>query len=188
MKTPELGFGGSNSVYNLEKGPRVRVQPLGTRGPLRCATPELLAAICHRRSSTQGSPRFQKLARDREEGQPTWPHPRGEGTPLSGHTAGPVVRRLPAWSSAQQPRGRSPLYPESALCAEVPGFFIGFSAATTRSSLASPAPAAGGHQGTAGMEHWAAAPAPCTHLLPFSPERSEFLAESRHRCGEVGEA
>lgn len=70
MKTPELGFGRSNSVYNLEKGPRVRVQPLGTRGPLRCTTPELLAAICHGRSSTQGSPRFQKLARDREEVSP----------------------------------------------------------------------------------------------------------------------
>lgn len=39
MKTPELGFGGSNSAYNLEKGPRVRAQPFGIRGPLRRAAP-----------------------------------------------------------------------------------------------------------------------------------------------------
>lgn len=36
MKMPELGFGGSNSAYNLEKGPRVPARPLGKRGsPLR---------------------------------------------------------------------------------------------------------------------------------------------------------
>lgn len=98
MKTPELGFGGSNSAYNLEKGPRVRAQPFGIRGPLRRAAPRRAGAA--------------RRHLPREVRQPGV-------TPLS-----------------------KALYPESALRAEVPGFFIGFSAATTRSSLASPAPVA----------------------------------------------
>lgn len=55
MKMPELGFGGSNSAYNLEKGPWVPAQPLGMGGvPPTRAAPELLAAVCCVTSSTQG--------------------------------------------------------------------------------------------------------------------------------------
>lgn len=138
MKRPELGFGGSNSAYNLEKGPwptygarpdapdqahplgaaagarrvlRRSCSPgMGTPAPRVSAGPPRSAAVW---SSIQGSPRFQKLARDRERGVRLSGDVPAEGTPPSG-SAGRAKERRRAkrrcrWSSCCRPRaGQAP--------------------------------------------------------------------------------
>lgn len=92
MKTPELGFGGSNSAYNLEKGPRVRAQPFGTRGPLRRAAPR---RSCSPPSATGGPaagghPAFKSWQETEKRLSPRGPIPaaRGAAVRLRGRPRG----------------------------------------------------------------------------------------------------
>lgn len=93
MKTPELGFGGSNSAYNLEKGPRVRAQPFGTRGPLRRAAPRRAGAARRHLPREVRQPGVTPLSkagkRQRRGSARAAPSPR-RGALLSDCAAGPA--------------------------------------------------------------------------------------------------